>query len=125
MAIASQQHQRLIPAVLRCDVEVRGRTRIVAVEGEIDLATAAELRDIVRQAFGRRPETLVIDLTRVSFIDSSGLHALIDADHRSTAAGIRLVIVPAAAEVHLPLSLAGLDDVLPFAPPPGGAAAMR
>jgi anti-sigma B factor antagonist len=119
MAAASHQHDhRVIPPALRCDIEVRGTTRIVAVDGEIDLATAPELRDVIRQAFGGHPETLVIDLARVTFIDSSGLHALIDADRRSTAAGIRLIIVPAAADVHRPFSLAGLDQVLPFVLPP-------
>jgi anti-sigma B factor antagonist len=102
-------------ATLSCRVEARGTSHIVSVEGEIDLSTVSRLRHAVHEAFEAHPETLVIDLAGVTFMDSTGLHALIDADHRSRAGGIRLVIMPAAEVVHHPFRLAGVDGWLPFA----------
>jgi anti-anti-sigma factor len=92
------------------------------VEGEIDLSTVSRMRRAVRDAFRAHPETLVIDLAGVTFMDSTALHALIDAHRRSHADGLRLVIVPAADVVHHPFRLAGIDRWLPFArrSAPGG-----
>jgi anti-anti-sigma factor len=105
-------------ATLRCTVKVHGTSRIVGVEGEIDMYTVSHLRRAMRDAFQAHPETLVIDLAGVTFMDSTGLHALIDAHHRSHADGIRLVIVPGPEVVHHPFRLAGLDRYLPFVGPP-------
>jgi anti-anti-sigma factor len=103
--------------LLHCTIQPRGTSRIVCVEGEIDLSTVSELRDAIRAAFDGDPETVVIDLSRVTFMDSTGLHALIDADRRTQAGGIRLAIVPACDAVHGPLRMAGLDEFLPFVGP--------
>jgi hypothetical protein len=50
-------------------------------------------------------------------MDSTALHALIDADRRSQAGGIRLAIVPACDLIHGPLQTAGVDEFLPFVRP--------
>lgn len=67
-----------------------GVTRLV-LDGELDLATAGLLREQVDQVVaGGRPRRLVIDLARVSFCDSTGVGALVDAHDTTTRHGIAL-----------------------------------
>ena len=60
----------------RADIvcDMAGRTMTVGVRGEIDHHTAADIRrDIDTLLFERRPARLVLDLSAVGFMDSSGL----------------------------------------------------
>ena len=50
---------------------------IIRVFGELDTLTSPELREQIQQALAQRPPALLIDLAAVSFIDSSGLSALV------------------------------------------------
>jgi anti-sigma B factor antagonist len=59
----------------RLETEVRGSTLIAALTGEIDLSNADELERRVTEAAGEVPG-LVVDLTAVSFLDSSGVRVL-------------------------------------------------
>jgi len=54
-------------------------TWILAVAGEIDVATSPELRRELHQLADREPAGLVLDLRDVTFIDSSGLGVLVGA----------------------------------------------
>jgi anti-anti-sigma factor len=54
-----------------------GSTTVVAVSGEVDVATAGDLLDALAEATGGGPDRLVIDLLDVSFMDSSGLGVLV------------------------------------------------
>ena len=54
----------------------RGNARVLAISGEIDIATATQLRDALLQWNGEHT-LVVVDLTDVSFIGSTGLSALI------------------------------------------------
>ena len=65
---------------------------VVTVAGEIDIATAARLRErLFELAAGGRP--LVADLDQVRFIDSAGLAALVGAANRAAAHGGSLHVV--------------------------------
>src|SRR5437899_2962524 len=72
---------------------VSGDTHIVAVRGELDLFTAPELRALIGELIDQGKINLVVDLVQTSFIDSSGLAALVGGLKRITAAGGRLVLV--------------------------------
>lgn len=52
-------------------------TWVLAVAGEIDVATSPELRRELHQLADREPTCLVLDLSDVTFIDSSGLGVLV------------------------------------------------
>jgi anti-sigma B factor antagonist len=81
---------------------------IVTVAGEIDIATAARLRERLSElAAGGRP--LVADLDRVRFIDSAGLAALVGAANRAAAHGGSLHVVCARPQVRQLFRLTGLD----------------
>jgi anti-sigma B factor antagonist len=95
---------------VRCD---RGYA-IVAVAGEVDSATVTRLRESLFElaASGR---TLVVDLDQVSFIDSSGLAALVGAARRAAAHGARLQVVCARPRTRQLFRLTGLDSQVPLA----------
>ena len=62
----------------------------IVVSGELDMMTAHELRNQYRFEDTEGAGTILIDLAEVTFIDSSGLHALLEAHERF---GERLVII--------------------------------
>ena len=78
---------------LRIQIESSPDRECVALLGELDLATAPSLEDAVLGIEHAKPGLLVIDLTGVSFIDSTGLSVLLTASNRARAQGRRLVVV--------------------------------
>ena len=86
---------------------------IVAVAGEVDIATVTRLRERLFElaASGR---TLVVDLDQVSFIDSSGLAALVGAAKRAAAHGASLQVVCTRPRTRQS-SVTGLDGQVPLA----------
>ena len=90
-----------------------GDAVLVAATGEIDLLTAAELGRVLRDLIaGRRPAAIGIDLSGVSFIDSTGIQVLVATRIDARAAGIPLRVVAASAPALRVLRLAGVDGAL-------------
>jgi anti-anti-sigma factor len=87
----------------------------IEVEGEWDLAQRDVARDAVREALEWRPECLVLDLSRLTFIDSSGVHALIDTSERCAGQGTRCVVIPGRRAVQRVFDVCGVTAILPFA----------
>jgi len=93
-----------------------GVTGVLTLEGELDLAAAPELRKRVDEFDG---ESLVLDMTRVTFIDSAVLRVLITAQERASAQGAGFAIAVADSSghgVHRLLTLTGLDAKLSTRP---------
>ena len=65
----------------------------VAVHGELDIYTSPSLERAVLEVERARPPLLVIDLTGLSFIDSTGLSVLLAAAERARKQGRRLIVV--------------------------------
>ena len=57
---------------------------LVMVEGELDIATAPRLISVLNRAVGEALASLVVDLSEVDFMDSTGLALLINAHRRLT-----------------------------------------
>ena len=88
-----------------------GGVAIVRVRGEIDLATAEEFG--ANLAMQDRDKPLVLDLSGVTFMDSSGLGTLLtDAKERDSIA----VVVAEGSAVERLFDLAGIGDYLPHHP---------
>ena len=99
---------------IRTRVASDGQEAIVIVSGDVDLTTADELVQVVRQALARGP--VLLDLREVSFMDSSGLRALDALVRDSRAGGGDLRIDPALSDsVAQILELTGLMTILPLA----------
>jgi len=95
---------------LEITVISRDGCRIVRVVGDLDMRAAPRLKDALEQ--GRMPGTpLVVDLTRVQFLDSYGLRSLllVNAEAGPWGAPLRIVASPAADRA---IKLAGADEVL-------------
>lgn len=87
---------------------------LVEVSGEVDLHTAPQLRAVLGGLVDRETsgEAVVVDLTGVSFIDSTGLGELVGAHKAVRRRGDRLHLVATNERVARLLTLTGLDDVL-------------
>ena len=97
---------------LECEVgEVRtDEPRPVFVRGEVDLATASDLEIAVRNALDDAPAGVLLDMAQLTFIDSSGLRALValakDAESRRTKLALRNL----PRHAQRVLELTGLGD---------------
>ena len=78
---------------LEVTVGERGRTPVLYVRGEVDLSTCEELEAAIQLAEEPAPATLVLDLSQVSFLDSTGVRTLLKADARARDDGRRLVLI--------------------------------
>jgi anti-sigma B factor antagonist len=105
------EQQEGIEDPVRCVVQSHGTTNVVAVAGELDLASVGRFRSSIEAAFTDAAELVVADLSEVTFMDSSGVHALVGARSRAAAHGVRFVVVPADEIWHL-FRTAGIADVL-------------
>jgi anti-sigma B factor antagonist len=86
---------------------------VIRVAGELELGQADALLAPLRHAVEADDGPVVLDLSGVTFIDSTGLRALLDAHARLE----RLVVAaPPGSPVETLLSLTGLDDVLTVRP---------
>ncbi|NIH81374.1 STAS domain-containing protein [Amycolatopsis viridis] len=87
---------------------------VVTVTGEVDAGTISQLRDGIEAARAGAPvppPAVVLDLTGVGFIGSSGLALLVEVSEECAAAGQELTLVCASRPVLRPLQLTGLDQV--------------
>jgi anti-sigma B factor antagonist len=96
----------------------QGTTMTIELAGEWDLAGVPAVRRAIAHVLSGCPESVVLDLSRLVFIDSSGLHATIELAHRSSAQGIRLVIICGPPSVHRVFTITGLTERLPFVDQP-------
>lgn len=109
---------RLYIEVERCEPESDGdrATGLVRAEGEIDLDTVERLADSLDPNLWQGCEGVLVDLTAVTFLDSSGISALIRAGRDLEAAGLRLAVTTAPrTQVEGVLDLTGVRDSIPSA----------
>ena len=91
----------------------RSSAMVVAVDGEIDLHTAPQLSEQLAALEESRTGELVLDLTGVTFLDSSGLGVIVAAHRTVTAAGHQLKLVCVQPHIVRILKLTRLSDVVP------------
>jgi anti-sigma B factor antagonist len=93
---------------------------IVAVAGEIDISTVAPLRERLFE-LADSGTALIIDLDRITFIDSAGLGALVGTARRAAAHGGSLQAVCAQERTRKLLWMTGVDRRIPLAATVEGA----
>jgi anti-anti-sigma factor len=89
-------------------------TETVAVDGELDFATAFDVEMRLERAI-RSADEVVVDLTNLEFIDSTGIRTLLEAHQAARRDGVTLRLLPGPAPVQRVFEISGLLDELPFA----------
>ncbi len=87
---------------------------VLALSGELDLATAPELDRQLRNAGQTHPGRLLVDLRGLEFMDGIGLGSIIRAQRSAAASGHTLALRRGAGQVQRLFDLVGLNDRLPF-----------
>jgi len=86
---------------------------VVTAPEEIDITNAPGLRSALLEAAEHGYGTLVLDMTRTQFCDSSGLHTLLAAHKRAQAKGGELLLVLSATHVLRVFAITGIDRMIP------------
>jgi len=99
---------------LTLDQRTHGEWVVVDVGGELDLYTAPSFRDSVLQAASETdPPKVIVDFSRLGFIDSSGLGAIVACLKNLRERGGELTLAaPEGSGLRRLLELTGLDRVL-------------
>ena len=103
------------PSGVAVDVEQHDSAVVLHLRGELDMVTTARMTEAIDRALVDRPEILVIDLGKVTFLASSAMAALVAA-HQSGADRTRVCVVTNGPRLTRILQLTGLDDILSLYP---------
>jgi len=95
--------------------ERQGDVLVVALSGELDRATADGVDIELEHAEAGDAASIVLDLSGLTFMDSTGVRLLIQAHARSRAESGRLTLRRGPAAVQRVMELTGVDVLLPFA----------
>jgi anti-anti-sigma factor len=107
--------------VLEIAVSDSGAVRLLRLTGELDMAGADQFERLLAADQTSEAETFVLDMRELSFIDSSGLRALIMADRRVRAEGRRFIVVRGPDRVNQVLEMTGVAQRIDLVDePPAG-----
>lgn len=94
------------------ETETKGSSALVKVRGDLDLQVVQRLTDQLTLIESKQPELLVIDLSGLSFMDSTGMAAIAAASIRAGEAGRRFALVTPPSGVRQAFELTKLDEVI-------------
>jgi anti-anti-sigma factor len=96
-----------------CTIERRDDRMVVVPEGDIDVGSAAAMRQLLQQMIERRDAGLIeVDMRAVTFLDSSGLGMFVAAQRAAAARDISLRLHAPGPVVRMVLEVTGLDAIL-------------
>ena len=103
---------RLALEILEVDTEKRDGLVHVMLRGELDLSSVNKVQDELQRVEADAPSVLLLDLSKLTFLDSTGLRCLVTADQRARDAGRRLVLVRGPDPVQRVFSITRLEERL-------------
>ncbi|TFV54583.1 anti-sigma factor antagonist [Mycobacterium sp. PS03-16] len=89
------------------------RTVVVSVAGVVDMLTAPQLEQAIRDSLAKEPAGLVVDFSAVEFLASAGMGILV-AINDEIAAGVKMCVVAEGPATSRPLKLLGIADIIPL-----------
>lgn len=98
------------PPAFEAETIVSDGTATVALRGELDIATAVQLDAALEDSSVRSQRRLVLDLRELSFMDSTGLRAVLAAHNRCAAEGRQLEVVRGPEAVQRLFELTKVDE---------------
>ena len=87
---------------------------VVALYGELDLGGVVAVEDEIRRVERTAAARIVVDLSALEFMDSTGARTMLQIYARSRANGDRIVFLRGGPSVQRTLEITGLDGGLPF-----------
>jgi anti-anti-sigma factor len=105
----------LVPGVLALERRTEGERLVLTPIGELDVATAERLHETLIGMENASPERLLLDLGRLSFIDSAGLRLIITWHRRCLSQGRPLLeLRPGSRAIQRVFQITGIENGLPF-----------
>ena len=102
------------PSQFEIGSEQAGESGRLLPVGELDIATVPLAEEAVQTMLAREIRDLIIDLSRLTFIDSSGLRLFIVLNDRAAAEGWTLGLIPPSEQVLSVFRISGAYEHLPF-----------
>jgi anti-anti-sigma factor len=84
----------------------------VALRGELDLSTIDKVEQELTRVEADGHELIVLDLSGLTFLDSTGLRTIVTADQRARRSGRRVVVLKGPETVHRVFTITRLDERL-------------
>jgi anti-sigma B factor antagonist len=98
--------------ILQIQTEDRNGPVHITLRGELDLSTVGKVQDELLRVEASSPALVVLDLSKLTFLDSTGLRCLVTADERARDEGRRVVIVRGPEPVQRVFSITRLEERL-------------
>ncbi|TMK24704.1 MAG: STAS domain-containing protein [Actinobacteria bacterium] len=102
---------------------VRDGLHTLVLTGELDIAPAADLEAMVLRLCAEGARGLVIDLSGLTFMGSTGVRLILSSKEMCAECGCEFFVVPGPPGVQRLFEITGLLDAVPFTSPPGGGEA--
>ncbi len=108
---------------MKINVKENKEVQVLEVSGEIDFYSSRELRQKFQDLLDKKCSKLLVDLKKVTYVDSSGLATFVEALQRMNRMGGKLVLAGLSASVRGVFEIAKLDSIFVLADSEEGAAA--
>lgn len=112
VATGARDSLGVMASSFRVQVRNENGAPLVAISGELDLASTPALEEELERVSATAPSLVIIDLRELDFMDSTGLSVLIRAHQQSQQSGYRLGIVNGSRQIRRLLTLTGVADRL-------------
>lgn len=99
---------------LRMRSERKGDEQVIGLFGELDLASADRVEEELLRIESSDVRSIVLDLSGLEFMDSTGVRLILAADARSRDDGKRLLLRRGPPSVQRVLQISGVEQMLPF-----------
>jgi len=99
-------------SLLRTQLDRNGRPATLVVTGELDVASGPAFEHGVARVLDGQGEDFRLNLSALTFVDSTGARSLVRVHHRLESIGRRLVLVSPTPPVRRVLELLGLDELI-------------
>jgi anti-anti-sigma factor len=96
-------------SILELDVEHSASSTRISLKGELDIASAPRVEEEVRRVLGAGDGALLLDLRELTFMDSTGLRAIVRSHEAAERAGRRFAIVRGPEPVDRVFQIVGLE----------------
>lgn len=111
-----------MPSLIRVSEERLDGTVVAVLDGELDASSVGDVAVVLRRLVENRVHRVVVDLAKVSYLDSAGINLLfaVGGDLSARQQELHLVVVP-GSPIERTLTIVGADRSFPFHPDRDGA----